>query len=84
MSAPAGHEGPRTLDALAPGQSGVIVRLAGDPTIARRLMELGLTPGTPVEVVRHAPLGDPVELRLREIHLSIRLSEAAHIHVESR
>jgi len=44
-------------------------------------MELGLVPGTAVEVVRRAPLGDPVELRLRQVHLSIRRSEAAHIHV---
>ncbi len=74
----------RTLDTLAPGETGIIVRLAGEPAIARRLMELGLTPGTAVELVRRAPLGDPVELRLREIHLSIRRSEAAHIHVEPR
>ena len=44
-------------------------------------MELGLVPGTTVEVVRRAPLGDPVELRLRQVHLSIRRSEAAHIYV---
>ena len=69
------------LDDLAPGESGVIVRLSGDATIARRLMELGLVPGTSVEVVRRAPLGDPVELRLRQVHLSIRRSEAANIHV---
>ncbi len=76
--------GLRTLDALAPGESGVVVRLAGDAATARRLMELGLVPGTPVEVVRRAPLGDPMELRLRDIHLSLRRSEAVHIHVEPR
>jgi ferrous iron transport protein A len=74
----------RTLDGLDPGQRGVILRVDGDPAIARRLMELGLTPGTTVEVVRRAPLGDPVELRIRRIHLSIRRSEAAHVHVEPR
>jgi ferrous iron transport protein A len=71
----------RALDDLAPGESGVIVRLGGDVAIARRLMELGLVPGTSVEVVRRAPLGDPVELRLRQGHLSIRRSEALNIHV---
>jgi len=71
----------RSLDRLGPGERGVIVRLDGDHAIVRRLMELGLVPGTDVEVVRLAPLGDPVELRLREIHLSIRRSETAHIHV---
>jgi ferrous iron transport protein A len=73
----------RSLDELAPGESGVIVRLDTEEAIARRLMELGLVPGTAVEVVRRAPLGDPVELRLRQVHLSIRRSEAARIHVTS-
>jgi ferrous iron transport protein A len=80
-----GPDGPeRPLDQLAPGERGVILRLVGDHGIVRRLMELGLVPGTLVEVVRHAPLGDPVELRLRQIHLSIRRSEAAGIHVAPR
>lgn len=74
----------RPLDQLAPGERGVIERLDGDPSIRRRLMELGLVPGTDVLVVRHAPLGDPVELHLRQIHLSIRRAEAANIHVRAR
>ena len=80
-AANAGAAAERALDDLAPGESGVIVRLVGDQGIAHRLMELGLVPGTCVEVVRRAPLGDPVELRLRQVHLSIRRSEAANIHV---
>ena len=84
MSAPDARDGAlRLLDDLSPGEAGVIVSLDGDTSITRRLMELGLVPGTPVEVVRRAPLGDPVELRLRQVHLSIRRSEAAHIHVAS-
>ena len=79
----AGGARERPLDDLAPGEAGVIVRVDADAAIARRLMELGLVPGTRVEVVRRAPLGDPVELRLRQVHLSIRRTEAAHIHVAS-
>lgn len=60
----------------------MITRLDGDHGIVRRLMELGLVPGTRVEVLRRAPLGDPIELRLRDVHLSLRRSEAAFIHVE--
>ena len=71
----------RTLDRLDPGERGVIARLNGDPQITRRLMELGLVPGTPVELVRRAPLGDPIELAVRGVHLSLRRSEASHIHV---
>jgi Fe2+ transport system protein FeoA len=77
-------QGGRPLDRLRPGESGVIERLDGDPAMVQRLMELGLVPGTGVEVVRHAPLGDPVELRVRQVHLSLRRSEAAHIHVGIR
>ena len=72
----------RSLDRLEPGERGVILRLDGEHGAVRRLMELGLVPGTRVEVLRRAPLGDPIELRLRDVHLSLRRSEAAFIHVE--
>ena len=72
----------RLLDALKPGESGVIARLGGDQAIARRLMELGLVPGTPVQVVRRAPLGDPVAFELRGARICLRRSEAARILVE--
>jgi Fe2+ transport system protein FeoA len=49
--------------------------------MSRRLMEMGLLPGTEVRVVRVAPLGDPLELRLRDYSLSVRRSEAAKITV---
>ena len=86
MSEPggSGRDGFRGLDRLQPGESGIVVLVGGDTETARRLMELGLVPGTVVEVVRRAPLGDPVEIRLREVHLSIRLAEAARVHVARR
>lgn len=71
----------RTLDRMQPGDSGIVSRLAGDPAVRRRLMELGLVPGTPVELVRRAPLGDPIELAVRGVHLSLRRTEASLIHV---
>lgn len=73
----------RALDTLRPGESSVIVSIEGDPAVARRLMEMGLVPGTSVEIIRRAPLGDPVELRVRRTHLSIRRSEAERVRVES-
>jgi Fe2+ transport system protein FeoA len=76
-----GAERERPLDRLAPGERGVIARLDCDPAIARRLMELGLVPGTSVLMVRRAPLGDPLELSARGMHLSLRRSEACLIHV---
>jgi len=73
-----------TLDLLEPSQGGRISRVEGDAAIARRLMELGLVPGTDVHVVRRAPFGDPIELVVRRVHLSLRRSEARLIHVERR
>ncbi len=48
----------------------------------RRLMEMGLTRGAEFEVVRYAPLGDPIEIRLRGYNLSLRRAEAGAIEVE--
>lgn len=81
MSASAASGPELPLSALAPGESGEIVRVESAAGHGRRLMELGLVPGTRVEVVRIAPLGDPIELRLRQIHLSLRRVEAGTVHV---
>ncbi|HEY6867147.1 MAG TPA: ferrochelatase [Candidatus Eisenbacteria bacterium] len=69
------------LSQLSPGERSIILRLEGEPASVRRLMELGLVPGTEVVLIRRAPLGDPLELRMRDIHLSLRREEAAYVHV---
>lgn len=58
-----------------------IIHVGGDRPFRRRLMELGLLPGTRVEVVRIAPLGDPIELATRGGFLSIRKKEARLVAV---
>ena len=58
-----------------------VIRVGGQPGFRRRLMEFGLVPGTVVEVVRVAPLGDPVQLLVRGCRLSIRRAEAAEVTV---
>jgi len=70
------------LDRLSPGDEGIIRGIDGNGIPARRLMDLGLVPGTMVRCVRAAPLGDPLEFLVRGAHLSLRRSEAAHVHVE--
>ncbi len=70
------------LDRLTPGMRAVIQGIEGDGPLVRRLMDLGLVPGTPVWFVRSAPLGDPLEFVVRGAHLSLRRSEAARVHVE--
>lgn len=70
------------LAELSPGQRGRIVRIFGPAGIRHRLLEMGLTRGTSVELVRVAPLGDPVELQVRGYRLSVRKSEAASVVIE--
>lgn len=63
------------------GRTARILRVDGERAFRRRLLELGLVPGTEVEVVRVAPLGDPIELVARGCFLSIRKEDAAAIEV---
>ena len=70
----------RLID-LPDGQAGRLVRLEGDRTFRRRLMELGLLPGTPVRVVRRAELGGVLELEVRRARLTVRTSEASLVLV---
>ncbi len=71
----------RLID-LKPGESARIVDLDGEQALVQRLLEMGLTDGEVVEVVRYAPMGDPLEVRIRGYNLSIRRSEAAAILID--
>lgn len=70
------------LHELRPGDRCIVRGIDGAPHAVRRLMELGLVPGTRVEFVRSAPLGDPFELLVRGTHLSLRRSDAEQVHVD--
>lgn len=72
-----------TLDQLAPGQSGLVASVAGQGAVLQRLLEMGITEGEPVEVVALAPLGDPMEIRIRGFELSLRKRDAALVGIES-
>ncbi|WP_272699597.1 FeoA family protein [Desulfovibrio sp. Fe33] len=71
-----------TLDELTPGTACTMADLTADGSLGQRLMDLGFYPGARIEIVRNAPLVDPVELRLDGYHVSIRHSEAKHIEVK--
>ena len=73
---------PETLSALPLGQKARVISFDLPPEQHQRLLEMGLTVGAQCEIVRFAPLGDPIELKVRGGHLSIRKAEAAEIHVE--
>jgi ferrous iron transport protein A len=70
-----------SLDQLKVGQRARIEALRGNDAILQRLLEMGLLEGEEIEVLAFAPLGDPVEIRLRDYRLSLRRSEAVRVEV---
>lgn len=71
-----------TLDKLDVGKKAIITSVGGEGILRRRLLDMGLTPKTIVLIRKKAPMGDPVELRLRGYELSIRLEDAEKIQCE--
>ena len=72
-----------TLKDLSVGDRGrVIGYLEGGRAYRKKLLSMGLTPGTEIEVVRFAPMGDPVEIRVRGTSVSLRTGEAEALQVE--
>jgi len=71
-----------TLDRLELGRSGRVVEVNGHGPFRRRLLELGLLPGTSVTRTGQAPLGDPLSYRVRDAVLCLRRAEASSIVVE--
>ncbi len=70
------------LGQLKPGQKGKIVKIRSKATASRRMAEMGITPGSLIEVERVAPLGDPMDVRIKGYHLSLRKDEADAIDIE--
>jgi Fe2+ transport system protein FeoA len=70
------------LSSLQPGEKGRVVKVGGQGVIRKKIVEMGIVPGTAVEIERLAPLGDPMELKVKGYHLSLRKEEAAGILVE--
>lgn len=73
---------PKTLADVAVGERCRVLRLQGQGALKRRIMDMGLTKGVEVDVVKVAPLGDPIELKVRGYELSIRKDEARSVLVE--
>jgi len=73
----------KTLKTLRPGQPARVVRVHGQGALRLRIMELGLTPGTPVRVRKIAPLGDPIQIDARGYALSLRKADAALVEVKA-
>lgn len=72
----------KTLKQVKCGETVTVTKLGGEGALKRRIMDMGITKGTPIYVRKVAPLGDPVEVTLRGYELSIRKNEAENIIVE--
>lgn len=72
-----------TLDKLAIGQSAKIIAVGGEGSLRNRLIDMGLIPKTTVMLRKVAPMGDPIEIRLRGYELTLRKEDASVITVEA-
>lgn len=70
-----------TVRDLQPGMKGIVKKLNGEGAVKRRIMDMGITKGTEVQVRKVAPLGDPIELTVRGYELSIRKADAEMIEI---
>ncbi len=69
---------------LQPGDEGIICRIEDETSEFERIREMGLSDGTPIRVVKLAPLGDPIEVKVRGTYLSIRKSMAEKIYIRRK
>ena len=72
-----------TLREVQPGQDVVVTKITGEGAVKRRIMDMGITKGTPIHVRKVAPFVDPVELTVRGYELSIRRFDAEMVEVEA-
>ena len=69
------------LSEIRAGQQGIVAEVKDQGPVSQRLLEMGIIRGTTVEVVRFAPMGDPIDIKIRGYHLSLRREEAEGIIV---
>ena len=74
-------DAPKSLRDVEVGTTAKVVKLTGSGAIKRRIMDMGITKGTTIEVRKVAPLGDPIEVTVRGFELSLRKDEAQNVLV---
>ena len=72
-----------TLKELAIGESAVIVSVGGEGALRQHFLDMGVIPGAEVTLVKYAPMGDPMELRIHGYELTLRLADAQRIEVQA-
>ena len=73
-----------TLDKLKIGSQDIIETVGGEGALRRRLLDMGLTPGAKVMMRKKAPMGDPIEIKLRGYELTLRLEDAEKITLKGQ
>ena len=71
-----------SMDQLLPGEKATVLQIHAVGDLRQKLLAMGLLPGVEVQLIRVAPLGDPLDFKLRDFHLSMRRNEARNIIVE--
>lgn len=74
----------QTLADMRPGDQGRVLSIKGTGLVQQRMLEMGVSPGADIEVLRRAPLGDPIEIHVRGFNLMLRLQEAELVRVGER
>ncbi len=74
----------KTLNQLEPGEIGVVTKVYGTGPVRRRIVDMGIVGDTYIQVQKLAPLGDPMEIKVKNFNLSLRKAEAALIEVKTQ
>ena len=72
----------KTLDKLVVGEFGDVKFIGGEGKVRRRMLDMGITPGTEVYLRKKAPLGDPIEITIRGYELTLRKTEACFVLID--
>ena len=72
-----------TLKDIKIGKSAVVTAVGGEGALRQHFLDMGVIPGAEVTVVKYAPMGDPIELRIHGYELTLRLADAAKIEVKA-
>lgn len=72
----------KTLKEMKPGEIAVVKKVHGEGGLRRRILDMGIIRGSQLEMVKKAPLGDPIEVKIKGYDLSLRQTEAALVEVE--
>ena len=72
----------KTMKDAKVGEVNTVAKIHGEGALRRRIMDMGITRGTKLTVIKEAPLGDPMEIELRGYHLSLRRADAELVEVE--